>query len=89
MKTVFADPDYARKVAVLQQQSLNVFPPAILYTKTKIKIESKTDILKDQYQKIWTKVWPTFYYFLKSKDMIFKLAFKSIIVQMWGQNFCA
>ena len=52
MKTNFADPDYARKVAMMQQQSLNVFPPAILYTKVKPKLDSKTDIVKDQYQKI-------------------------------------
>ena len=52
MKTNFADTDYARKVAMMQQQSLNVFPPAILYTKAKPKLDSKTDIVKDQYQKI-------------------------------------
>ena len=48
MKTNFTDPDYARKVAMMQQQSLNVFPPAILYTKAKTKIDSKTDIVKDE-----------------------------------------
>ena len=52
LKTQFTDPDYAKKVALLQQQSLNIFQPAILYTKPKTKIEEKSDILKDRYQKI-------------------------------------
>ena len=50
MKTHFNDPEYAKKIALLHQQSLNVFPPAIPFgRKKKDKEEDKKD---QQYQKI-------------------------------------
>jgi hypothetical protein len=47
MKTHFNDPDYGKKVTLLQQQSLNVFPPAIPYARAKKKSSDEDGYSKD------------------------------------------
>ena len=50
MKTHFSNTEYAKKVAVLQQQSMHVYPPAITFSRKKQDKDKEED--KDKYYKI-------------------------------------
>ena len=56
MKTHFNDPDYGKKVTLLQQQSLNVFPPSIPYVRTKKKSSDESVYSKDSYLKVYVPI---------------------------------
>ena len=50
MKTQFSDPEYAKRIALLQQQAMHVYPPAIPFKKKKKKDSEDED--DTQYKKI-------------------------------------
>ena len=56
MKTHFNDPDYGKKVTLLQQQSLNVFPPSIPYVRAKKKSSDEGGYPKDSSLKVYVPI---------------------------------
>ena len=58
MKTHFSDPEYGKRVAMLQTQAFSIFPPAIPYVKAKKKADDQDESSKDTYQKIEVPIDP-------------------------------
>ena len=51
MKTHFSNDEHAKRVALLQQQSMHAYPPAITFSRKKKK-DKDTEDDKDKYYKI-------------------------------------
>ena len=58
MKTAFSDVEYAKKVAALQQQALNVNPPAIPFKRKKSKRDDDDDDSKDRVKTVKIRLDP-------------------------------